>query len=90
MLEGGGGVKNGLLNCSGPLFESGPLELDPHQLFSLHPQIFGTPIVSKKSAAKIFSVKVVMLALFGFFVCIAFNAPFYVWVIGFLCLMLDS
>ena len=31
-----------------------------------------------------------MLALFGFFMALAYNAPLYVWVIGFLCLLLDS
>jgi hypothetical protein len=31
-----------------------------------------------------------MLALFGFFMALAYHAPLYVWVIGFLCLMLDK
>ena len=30
-----------------------------------------------------------MLALFGFFVCIGFGAPWYVFVIGFMCLLID-
>ena len=31
-----------------------------------------------------------MLALFGFFMALAYGAPWWVWVIGFLCLVLDS
>jgi hypothetical protein len=31
-----------------------------------------------------------MLALFGFFLAIACNAPWWVFVIGFLCLLVDS
>jgi hypothetical protein len=31
-----------------------------------------------------------MLAIFGFFMALAYNAPWWVWVIGFLCLLLDG
>ena len=31
-----------------------------------------------------------MLAIFGFFVCLGLDAPWYVWIIGFLCLLADS
>jgi hypothetical protein len=31
-----------------------------------------------------------MLALFGFFMALAYNAPWWVWLIGFLCLLLDG
>ena len=31
-----------------------------------------------------------MLAIFGFFMAIAYDVPLYVWVIGALCLMLDK
>jgi uncharacterized membrane protein YecN with MAPEG domain len=31
-----------------------------------------------------------MLALFGLFLAIAYAAPWWVWVIGFLCVLLDS
>ena len=31
-----------------------------------------------------------MLALFGFFMAIAYDASFYVWVIGLLCLLVDK
>jgi hypothetical protein len=31
-----------------------------------------------------------MLALFGFFMAVAYHAPWYVWLIGALCLVLDS
>ena len=31
-----------------------------------------------------------MLALFGFFMALAYHAPWWVWVIGFLCLALDD
>lgn len=31
-----------------------------------------------------------MLAIFGFIVCFHYSAPWYVWLIGFLCLVLDG
>lgn len=31
-----------------------------------------------------------MLALFGFCMALAYNAPWWVWVIGFLCLLMDG
>lgn len=31
-----------------------------------------------------------MLALFGFFMALHYDAPLYVWLIGFLCLLLDD
>lgn len=31
-----------------------------------------------------------MLALFGFFVCVGLDAPWWVFLIGFLCLLLDG
>lgn len=31
-----------------------------------------------------------MLALFGFFVCVGLGAPWWVFLIGFLCLLLDG
>ena len=31
-----------------------------------------------------------MLALFGFFVCVALDAPFVAYLVGFLCLLLDG
>lgn len=31
-----------------------------------------------------------MLALFGLFVCIGMGAPFWVYLIGFICLLLDG
>jgi hypothetical protein len=31
-----------------------------------------------------------MLALFGFFMALAYDAPWYVWVIGFLCLLTNG
>lgn len=31
-----------------------------------------------------------MLAIFGFFMALGYDAPLYVWIIGFLCLCLDK
>lgn len=31
-----------------------------------------------------------MLALFGFFMALAYNAPWWVWVIGFLCILVEA
>lgn len=31
-----------------------------------------------------------MLALFGFFMAVAYGAPWWVWVIGFLCVLLEQ
>jgi hypothetical protein len=31
-----------------------------------------------------------MLALFGFFMAVAYHAPFWVFLVGFLCLLMDS
>lgn len=31
-----------------------------------------------------------MLAVFGFFMAVAYHAPWWVWVIGFLCLLMDK
>lgn len=31
-----------------------------------------------------------MLALFGFFLAVAYDAPFWVFLVGFLCLLLDA
>ena len=31
-----------------------------------------------------------MCAIFGFFMAVSYDAPFYVWVIGFLCVFIDG
>lgn len=31
-----------------------------------------------------------MLALFGLFMAIAYDAPWYIWLIGFMCLCIES
>jgi len=47
-------------------------------------------LLQKIPAEKILCKRSIMLALFGFFLAVAYDAPFWVFVVGFLCLLFEG